>query len=121
MGQSSSSEPPKYDPKPESRIVDPPKLDVRVADPPKLDFRVADPLAQPPTGLALIVDGGHATTTDCPVVGALATCLREKHGCQTVIWRTQGVRNSESLKGSVEDMQEDCNVSLLPWRTHAMQ
>jgi len=99
--------------KPNVAVVDPPKPDVGVADPskpPKLDFRVRDPLLHPPSGLALIAHGRNATI-DCPVVAALATCLREKHGCRTVTWSARGVGNSEGMTGSHAKNREDYNVS----------
>lgn len=117
MGQSPSSEPPKPDrqvvdpPKPDLQVVDPPKPDDRVADLPKLDFRVADPLTHQPTGLALIAHGRNASI-DCPMVGAIATCLREKHGCRTVTWSARGVGNSGGTKGPDSKNREDYNVSL---------
>jgi hypothetical protein len=99
MGQSPSSQP-------SAAVLDPPKSDFRVIDPPKLDFRVADPPAHPPSGLALIAHGRGATI-DCPVVAALATCLREKHGCRTVTW---SARRSGGTTRSHKD-REDYNVS----------
>jgi hypothetical protein len=106
MGQSPSSE----SPQPEIREVDPPKSEVRVVDPPNLDFRVLDPPTRPPAGLALIAHGRNATV-DCPVVGALAACLRERHGCRTVTWSARGMGNSEGTEGPHSENRMDYNVS----------
>ena len=89
----------------------PSKSDIVAVDPPKLDFRVTDPLIHPPSGLALIAHGRSATI-DCPVVAALARCLREKHGCRTVTWSARGVGNSEGTTGSHAENRKDYNVSL---------
>lgn len=97
MGQSPSSQPP--------------KPDLGVVDPPTLDFRVIDPPTHSPSGLALIAHGRRATI-DCPVVAALGTCLREKHGCRTVTWSARGVGNSEGTTGSHAKNREDYDVSL---------
>lgn len=61
---------------------------------PKLDCRTSDPLTLPPKGLALIAHGRLGGTIDCPVVGALATCLREHHGCRVVTWSARGIAKS---------------------------
>lgn len=65
------------------------------SEPPKLDHRSVDPLSLPPKGLALIAHGRLGGTIDCPIVGALATCLRERHGCRVVTWSARGIANSE--------------------------
>ena len=61
---------------------------------PKLDYRTADPPTLPPKGLALIAHGRLGGTIDCPVVGALAACLRERHSCRVVTWSARGIANS---------------------------
>src|SRR5258706_6608975 len=113
MGQSPSTSEPT---KPEIRVADPPKLDVQVVDPTTLDLRVLDPPTHPPSGLALIAHGRDASL-DCPVVGTLATYLRESHGCRTVTWSAQGVGNSEGTKGPDSVNRKDYNVSLVFGRT----
>ena len=106
MGQSPSSEPQK----PDLPVVDPPRPNVRVGDPPNLDIRIVNPPIYPPTGLALIAHSRNATI-DCPVVGALATSLRERHGCRTVTWSARGVGNSEGTEESDSENRNDYNVS----------
>jgi len=64
------------------------------SEPPKLDHRIDDPPALPPKGLALIAHGRLGGTIDCPIVRALATCLRERHGCRVVTWSARGIANS---------------------------
>lgn len=113
MGQSSASESTQS----EIRVVDPPKPDVQVVGPPSLDLRVLDPPTCPPIGLALIAHGRNATL-DCPVVGTLATYLRESHGCRTVTWSARGVGNSEGTKGPDSENRKDYNVSLVYGRAH---
>ena len=110
MGQLPSSEPPT----PDTQAVNPPNPDVQVVGLPSLDLRVLDPPARPPTGLALLAYGRNATI-DCPVVGALAACLREKHGCRTVTWSARGVGNSEGTEGSHSENRIDYNVSFGLW------
>jgi hypothetical protein len=65
------------------------------AGPPKLDYRTADPPTLPPRGLALIAHGRLGGSINCPIVGALATCLRERHGCRVVTWSARGIDKSE--------------------------
>jgi len=65
------------------------------SEPPRLDYRTIDPATQPPKGLALIAHGRLGGTIDCPIVGALETCLRERHGCRVVTWSARGIGNSE--------------------------
>ena len=110
IGQSPSSEPPT----PEIQAADPPIPDVQVMDLPSLEVRVFDPPALPPTGLALLAHGRNATI-DCPVVGTLAACLRERHGCRTVTWSARGVGNSEGTEGSHSENRMDYNVSFGLW------
>ena len=62
---------------------------------PKLDYRVADPPTLPPKGLALIAHGRLGGSIDCPIVGALATCLQKRHGCRVVTWSARGIANSQ--------------------------
>ena len=62
---------------------------------PKLDYRVADPPTLPPKGLALIAHGRLGGSIDCPIVGALATCLQKRHGCRVVTWSARGTANSQ--------------------------
>lgn len=114
MGQAPSTSAPT---KPEIHVVDPPKPEVQVMNPPNFDLRVLDPPKHPPTGLALIAHGRNATL-DCPVVGTLATYLRESHGCRTVTWSARGVGNSEGTKGPDSENRKDYNVSLVYGRTY---
>ena len=95
----------------QSPSTQPSKSGTGVVDLPKLDFRATDPPVHPPSGLALIAHGRSASI-DCPVVAALATCLREKHGCRTVTWSARGVGNSEGTTGSHAENRKDYNVSL---------
>jgi len=67
------------------------------SEPPKLDYRVADPPTLPPKGLALIAHGRLGGSIDCPIVGALATCLRERHDCRVVTWSARGIDKSEGV------------------------
>ena len=53
-----------------------------------------------PTGLALITHGGLGGPLDCPVVGALAMCLRERHGCCIVTWSTREITDSKGVNDS---------------------
>ena len=67
------------------------------SEPPELDYRTSDPPTLPPKGLALIAHGRLGGTIDCPIVGALATCLRERHGCRVVTWSARGTANSKGV------------------------
>ena len=66
----------------------------------ELDHQTSDPPALPPAGLVLIAHGGPGGTIDCPVVSALATCLRERHGCRIVTWRTHEIADSRGVNDS---------------------
>ena len=88
------------------------------SEPPELDHRTADPPTLPPTGLALIAHGRLGGTLDCPIVGALAACLRERHGCRVVTWSARGIANSKGVNewGDLDvwvgnKSSEDYNVS----------
>ena len=54
----------------------------------------------PPTGLALIAHSGLGGPLDCPVVGALATCLRERHGCRIATCSTREIADSKGVNDS---------------------
>ena len=66
----------------------------------ELVHQTSDPPTLPPTGLALIALGGLGGPLNCPVVGTLETCLRERHGRRIVTWSTREIADSKGVNDS---------------------